>query len=118
MGMSSVVNRSRQLLNKFVKGTGRRYMHIEDPVQMEKSIERWRICSFYVCPVAIAISSYIGIKEEMSHWAHPVNMLNILTLTSEIRNFLGVTETILFSTTHKETGSLELAMKKIWRIIN
>jgi len=45
-------------------------MHIEDPVQMEKSIERWRICSFYVCPIAIAICSYIGIKEEMSHWAH------------------------------------------------
>ena len=36
--MSSVLNRSRQLLNKFAQGPGRRLMHIEDPVQMEKSI--------------------------------------------------------------------------------
>lgn len=36
--MSSVLNRSRQLLNKFAQGPGRRMMHIDDPVQMEKSI--------------------------------------------------------------------------------
>merc|ERR1719320_1467989 len=47
------------------------------------------------------------------------SMLNILILTSEIRNFHGVTETTHFSTTHKETGFLESVMKKtflmVWR---